>query len=152
MSRLAWALLIAAGAFVVGGAAALALKNAAALALVLLGALLSLPGVPGQGVLTILIGLVLLDFPAKRRMERAILRRRPVARWVNRLRIRFGRHRVARGHHPQERETRAAGLREGGGIGEDGARPVGAVEPCQRAQPRKAAGAPTPWPGILRAR
>ena len=38
-------------------------KNMAGVLLVVLGILLSLPGVPGQGILTILLGIMLLDFP-----------------------------------------------------------------------------------------
>lgn len=66
-------------------------KNLLGIALIVLGAVLSLPGVPGQGLLTILVGLILLDFPGKRRLERAILRRPAVLRRVNRLRARFAR-------------------------------------------------------------
>lgn len=62
------------------------LKNGLGIALVLVGVLLSVPGVPGQGLLTILIGLMLLDFPGKRRMERWILQRPRVLRRINRLR------------------------------------------------------------------
>jgi hypothetical protein len=66
-------------------------KNALGLGLVLLGLLLSLPGVPGQGLLTILLGLILLDFPGKRHLERSILSRPGVLQRVNRLRRRYGR-------------------------------------------------------------
>ena len=51
------------------------LKNLLGVVLILLGGALSIPGIPGQGLLTILIGVILLDFPGKRRLERAILRR-----------------------------------------------------------------------------
>jgi hypothetical protein len=71
--------------------AGLALKNALGLVLIALGLVLSLPAVPGQGVLTILIGLMLLDFPGRRRLERALLRRPGVLPSINRLRRRFGR-------------------------------------------------------------
>jgi hypothetical protein len=67
------------------------LKNLGGVALILLGGVLSIPGIPGQGALTILIGVILLDFPGKRRLERAILRRPWVGRLVSRLRKRFGR-------------------------------------------------------------
>jgi hypothetical protein len=60
-------------------------------ALVILGIALSVPGVPGQGVLTILAGLILMDFPGKRRLLLAVLRRRPVRAVVERLRARRGR-------------------------------------------------------------
>ncbi len=66
------------------------LKNTAGVALIALGALLSLPGVPGQGLLTILLGVMLLDFPGKRRLERRIIGRPSVLHRVNRLRERFG--------------------------------------------------------------
>ena len=35
---------------------------------------MALPGVPGQGLLTMLIGLTLLSFPGKRRLERRFVR------------------------------------------------------------------------------
>ncbi|HKZ05207.1 MAG TPA: hypothetical protein VJU81_07025 [Methylomirabilota bacterium] len=66
-------------------------KNLLGLALVALGALLSLPGIPGQGLLTILIGLILLDFPGKRGLERRLVSRPSVLGAINRLRARFGR-------------------------------------------------------------
>ncbi len=66
-------------------------KNVAGLLLVVLGLLLSLPGIPGQGLLTILIGVMLLDFPGKRRVERRLVSRPRVLAGINALRIRFGR-------------------------------------------------------------
>ena len=39
--------------------------------LVLVGLALSLPGIPGQGVLTILAGLMLIEFPGRRRLLRS---------------------------------------------------------------------------------
>ena len=65
---------------------ALTLKNVLGGFLVLAGLALSLPGIPGQGVLTILIGLTLLDIPGKRRMELAIVRNRRVLRGINWIR------------------------------------------------------------------
>ncbi len=65
-------------------------KNILGIVIVLIGAALSLPGIPGQGLLTILIGLVLIDFPGKRRLERRILRMPRVLKRVNNLRQRFG--------------------------------------------------------------
>ena len=64
-------------------------KNIAGVILVVLGVLLSLPGVPGQGVLTILLGVMLLDFPGRRRFERWILSSPRVFKAVNKLRKRF---------------------------------------------------------------
>jgi hypothetical protein len=69
----------------------LVLKNLAGIFLIILGAILSLPGIPGQGLLTILMGVVLIDFPGKRRLERGILARPRVRAAVDRLRIRLGR-------------------------------------------------------------
>lgn len=64
-------------------------KNLLGYLLIVLGVLLSLPGVPGQGILTILIGVMLLDFPGKRRLERWLVRRPAVFRAINRIRARF---------------------------------------------------------------
>jgi small-conductance mechanosensitive channel len=58
--------------------------------LILLGILLSLPGVPGQGLLTILMGVMLIDFPGKRRVLRWLVSREAVLRNVNRLRAKAG--------------------------------------------------------------
>ncbi len=66
-------------------------KNALGVLLVLLGVVLSLPGVPGQGLLTILIGLILLDLPGKQRFERRLMTRPAVFTAVNTVRARFGR-------------------------------------------------------------
>ena len=78
------------------------LKNLFGWMLVILGVFLSLPGIPGQGVLTILIGVSLLDFPGKRRLEQKLLARRPVRQAVNGLRVRFGRSPLVLndGHEP----------------------------------------------------
>ncbi len=66
-------------------------KNALGCVLVLIGLLLSLPGVPGQGVLTILIGVMLVDFPGKRKLERRLISRPRLLASINRLRACFGR-------------------------------------------------------------
>jgi hypothetical protein len=50
---------------------------------------MSLPGVPGQGVLTILLGIMLLDFPGKRGLEASIVRRPRVLHAINSVRGRF---------------------------------------------------------------
>lgn len=65
------------------------LKNLLGVALVLLGIVLSVPGIPGQGALTVLIGIMLLDFPGKRQLECSFVARPRVFRLVNRLRARF---------------------------------------------------------------
>jgi hypothetical protein len=66
-------------------------KNLAGAVLVLLGLIMALPGVPGQGLLTALIGLTLLSFPGKRRLERRFVRIPALLRAINRLRARFAR-------------------------------------------------------------
>jgi len=65
-------------------------QNIAGVVLFLLGFVMALPGVPGQGVLTMLIGLTLISFPGKRRLEQWFIRRPHVFRAVNQLRARFG--------------------------------------------------------------
>jgi hypothetical protein len=67
------------------------LKNVAGLLIVPLGVVLALPGVPGPGLVFILIGLSLLDFPGKRRLERRLLGFPAVLHFLNRARARFGR-------------------------------------------------------------
>ncbi len=62
----------------------------------LLGCILILSGffmlvLPGQGVLTILVGIMLLNFPGKYRVERWIVSRGPVLRSMNWLRRKAGR-------------------------------------------------------------
>lgn len=64
-------------------------KNILGIVLILLGIVMSLPGIPGQGVLTILLGIMLVDFPGKRRVEQKILRQPKVLEKINRLRHRF---------------------------------------------------------------
>jgi hypothetical protein len=55
-----------------------------------LGIVMAIPGVPGQGLLTILLGIMLLDFPGKRRLELKLVSRPKVFQAINRLRHRFG--------------------------------------------------------------
>jgi hypothetical protein len=74
---------------IVRGVAAV-LKNLVGALLILIGLFLSLPGIPGQGILTILIGVMLLNFPGKRRLERWLVSRPKVLSVVNGLRARFG--------------------------------------------------------------
>jgi hypothetical protein len=67
------------------------LRNVFGYFLILLGVALSLPGVPGQGLLTILMGVLLIDFPGKHHAERWLLTRRGVFAAVNKFRVRVGR-------------------------------------------------------------
>ena len=65
-------------------------KNVAGVFLILLGIVLSVPGVPGQGILTILLGLIMIDLPGKRPLESRIIKRPAVLSAVNRLRQKYG--------------------------------------------------------------
>jgi hypothetical protein len=66
-------------------------KNALGIVLIVLGFFLSLPGIPGQGVLTMLIGVILVDFPGKRPLEQKLVARPRVLETMNRLRAWLGR-------------------------------------------------------------
>ena len=68
-----------------------ALKNIFGGLLVVVGILLSVPGIPGQGVLTILTGLIISDFPGKRRLERRLIRLPAILSAANQIRARFKR-------------------------------------------------------------
>ena len=68
---------------------AVILKNVCGLFLILLGIVLSLPGIPGQGVLTILLGLIMMDIPYKRPLEARIIKRPTILAAVNNLRARY---------------------------------------------------------------
>lgn len=65
-------------------------KNLLGAVLVILGIIMSIPGVPGQGILTILLGVMLLDFPGKRELEYRLVSRPRVFNAINKLRHRFG--------------------------------------------------------------
>ena len=64
-------------------------KNIGGLLLVALGIVLSLPGVPGQGLLKVLLGIMLLDFPGRHRLEQKLLSKPSIVNTINRLRERF---------------------------------------------------------------
>ena len=65
-----------------------ALKNTLGILLILFGAIMLF--IPGQGVLTMLIGVLLTNFPGKYRLERRLVRRPSVLRALNAIRGRFG--------------------------------------------------------------
>ena len=65
-------------------------KNLLGIVLVALGIVMSIPGVPGQGILTILLGIMLLDFPGRQKLERKIVSQPRVLKNINKLRHRFG--------------------------------------------------------------
>jgi hypothetical protein len=69
--------------------AVLILKNLLGIVLFLAGLVMLL--VPGQGLLTMAVGLMLVDFPGKFRLERWLATRQPVWRSINWLRKRAGR-------------------------------------------------------------
>ena len=64
-------------------------KNVLGVFLIVLGIMLSLPGVPGQGFLTILLGLIMLDIPGKRPLEAKIISRPTVLSAINNLRAKY---------------------------------------------------------------
>lgn len=68
----------------------LILKNSFGVVLILAG--IAMLVLPGQGILTILVGLICLDFPGKYALEQRLMRFRPVLRAMNWIRI--------RAHHP----------------------------------------------------
>jgi hypothetical protein len=68
---------------------AVILKNVLGVILILIGIILSLPGVPGQGLLTILLGLIMLDIPGKRPLEAKIIQRPAVLAAINNLRAKY---------------------------------------------------------------
>ena len=65
-------------------------KNVLGVVLVVLGVIMAVPGVPGPGVLSVLLGVMLLDFPGKRELETRIVSRPRVFSSINALRARFG--------------------------------------------------------------
>lgn len=57
----------------------------------LIGAGIAMLVLPGQGILTIVVGIILLDFPGKFALERSLARRRSVLRALNWIRTRMER-------------------------------------------------------------
>jgi len=64
-------------------------KNLLGWVIILLG--IAMLVLPGQGVLTILIGMILINFPGKYRLERWFVTRGPVLKTINLIRQRSGR-------------------------------------------------------------
>jgi hypothetical protein len=73
-----------------GGWAALVAKNILGVAIIVIGLTLTLPGVPGPGLLVLLAGFMVTDFPGKRRLERWLVSRPGVLATINNLRSRYG--------------------------------------------------------------
>jgi hypothetical protein len=65
-------------------------RNVFGAVLVTLGAIMALPLVPGPGLVFILLGLSVLDFPGKHAMQRRLMRVPGVTRFMNDVRTRFG--------------------------------------------------------------
>lgn len=65
-------------------------RNIGGALLIALGIVLSFPGIPGQGILTILLGIMCLDVPGKRRAELWLVTKPSVHRGIDKLRARYG--------------------------------------------------------------
>jgi hypothetical protein len=70
---------------------ALIFRNTLGIVLLIAGILMSIPLVPGPGLLAIVLGLSLMNFPGKRRLETRLLRIPGVLSGINALRRHFGR-------------------------------------------------------------
>jgi hypothetical protein len=67
----------------------LILKNLVGISLFITGTVMVF--LPGQGLLVMFMGIMLMNFPGKQRLELNIVRRRPVYRTINWLRAKAGR-------------------------------------------------------------
>jgi len=65
------------------------LRHVMGILLILVGLVLMLPGVPGQGLLTVIAGLFVSELPGTRRLLRRLLRGPKVLAAVNKLRARY---------------------------------------------------------------
>jgi hypothetical protein len=65
-------------------------KNVIGIVVVAVGLILAIPGIPGPGILIILLGIMLMDFPGKRRLELWVIRHQTVLGALNRLRRQHG--------------------------------------------------------------
>ncbi len=70
-------------------AAARVIKNALGGVLLLAG--IAMMVLPGQGIITVLVALSLLEFPGKRALELRLIRQVPVSRAINWIRAKSGR-------------------------------------------------------------
>ena len=68
----------------------LILKNLLGILLIVLGGIMALPVIPGPGILMLVLGVMLLNFPGKRRLEQWLVRRATVLRAMNQLRQHYG--------------------------------------------------------------
>jgi hypothetical protein len=76
-------------ALTAGRVLVMVVRNVLGALLILLGVLLLV--LPGQGLITLLVGVFVLDFRGKRKWEQRIVARPGVLRFINRLRQRAGR-------------------------------------------------------------
>jgi hypothetical protein len=83
-------------------------KNLFGVAIVVLGGALSLPGVPGPGLLLVLFGLTLMDVPGKRRLERRLIGRPAILNAINRLRRRWNRPPIVLEPPPSDAQLKTA--------------------------------------------
>jgi hypothetical protein len=81
-------------------AALLAFKNVCGVVLVLAG--IAMLVLPGQGILTILVGLMCLDFPGKFYLEQRLARQRPVIAAINWIRVKAHRQPLILPHMERE--------------------------------------------------
>lgn len=63
-------------------------KNAIGIVLLIAG--IAMLVLPGQGILTMLIGISLVDFPGKRQLERKLIGQPTVLHTINKVREKFG--------------------------------------------------------------
>jgi hypothetical protein len=73
------------------GLAKKVLKNVVGVVAVLAGMVMSLPLVPGPGIIILLVGVSMTDFPGKRKVEVNALRIPGILTGLNNLRQKFGR-------------------------------------------------------------
>ncbi|WP_447984832.1 PGPGW domain-containing protein [Nitrospira sp. Nam74] len=66
---------------------------------VLLAAGIAMLVLPGQGILTMLIGISLVDFPGKRQLERKLIGQPAVLNTINKVREKFGQPPLTVAHH-----------------------------------------------------
>jgi len=85
------------------------LRNVLGLLFVLAGGAMLV--LPGQGLLTILIGLLLLEFPGKRALERRLVARPGIKAFLDRIRARGGKPPLEVGADPTSPATSAAPTR-----------------------------------------
>ena len=67
------------------------LRNVLGYTLILFGMVMMLPLVPGPGLVFVLFGLSLIDFPGKRALQMRLLHRPAVRKFITSLRARYGR-------------------------------------------------------------